>query len=571
MLSMLWRRRVQLPVAATSDVAQPLAARTTLLLDRHFRLLVLALVGVYLLLQLRYIAGLPLVMDEFANAGHVFRVTQGLPYRDYVPYKTVLGYYLLLPALVTFTSSWAAMLAVKIEIALVTSVVVAGAALRLRRHFAAPAILGALLLLCTQSTFLERSSELRVDMLSALFGLVSLLAFLERRALIAGMAAAGAVLMTQKGAYFALSLGGAAVLLSLRWRRKALFVEAGRTALAALSVFVAYVGFWCAVGSPQVVWQSMFEGPRRIAFAPLYDLSEFWSQTLERNPIFYALGAAGWVLLFPGRRGPTDAASERLWAYSLVHVALCIWHKQPWPYFFVMLIPTVWVLGAAALDRQSGRESAWRVAVAGLVVVAALASAALRVPVVLERSSAGQRQVVEAAEAFLQPGDTYLAGTELLWRHAHMAHLSWLDKPHVHDLRKDPGLALRELREAPPRLIVENYRVQALPAAFLEQLRQSFVPVGGNLWTYAPPLADGPSATRYAHGGLYRVIAPPEGRIRVDGGPWLGPDARVVLGAGVHQVQGVGGARLAAWSEAALFLEQTSRPSLSLFERVYTY
>jgi hypothetical protein len=571
MASTLWRRWAQVPVAGAADLAQPLPGRTTVLLDRHFRALVLAVVGAFLLVQLRYIAGLPLVMDEFANAGHVFRVAQGVPYRDYVPYKTVLGYYLLLPGLVTFTSSWVAMLAVKVEIAIVTSVVVAGGAFRLRRHFGAPAILGALLLLCTQSTFLERSSELRVDMLSALFGLVSLLAFLERRALLAGAATAGAVLMTQKGAYFALSLGGAAVLLLLRWRRWALFAEATRTALAALGVFVAYVGFWCAVGSPNAVWQSMFEGPRRIAFAPLYDLSAFWSQTLDRNPIFYALGAAGWLLLIPGRRGSTDTARERLWFYSVVHVSLCIWHKQPWPYFFVMLIPTVWVLGTAALDRQIDGGGVWRVGVTGLVVIGALASAAQRVPVVLERSSVGQRRVVEAAEAFLRPGDTYLAGTELLWRHAHMAHLSWLDKPHVEDLRRDPELALRELRDAPPRLVIENYRVQVLPPGLLEELRQSFLPVGGNLWTYSPLLKDGASATRYAHGGLYRVNAQPGGRVSVDGGPWLGPDARVELAAGVHQVDAVGGARLAAWNETGLFVEQTSRPAINFFERVYTY
>jgi hypothetical protein len=243
------------------------------------------------------------------------------------------------------------MLAAKVQIAAITSVILAGVSLRLRRHFTAPAILGALLLLCSQSTFLERASELRVDMLSALFGLISLLAFLERRAVLAGVAAAGAVLMTQKGAYFVLSLGGATAFLLLRWRRWTLLAEAARMGLAAVGAFAAYVCFWCVVGSPKVVWQSMFEGPRRIAFEPLYDLSHFWTQTLERNPIFYALGAAGWLMLCPARRGSTDTASERLWAYSLVHVALCIWHKQPWPYFFVMLIPTIWVLGAAALDR----------------------------------------------------------------------------------------------------------------------------------------------------------------------------------------------------------------------------
>ncbi|HTV17256.1 MAG TPA: hypothetical protein VMG12_01255 [Polyangiaceae bacterium] len=571
MAGVVSRKWLRPATASAVGGARPAAGRVVALLERHFRLLVLVFAGGYLLLQLRYIAGLPLVMDEFANAAHIIRVARGVPYRDYVPYKTVLGYYLLLPGLVVFASSWIAMLAAKVEIAFFTAIVMSGASFRLRRHFAAPAVLGGLLLLCTQSTFLERSSELRVDMLSALFGLVSLLAFLERRAVVAGIAAGAAVLMTQKGAYFAISLGGAAALLLLRWRRWALFVEAVRTGLAALGVLFAYVGFWCVVGSPRVLWQSMFEGPQLIAFKDLYDLSEFWTQTLERNPIFYALGAAGGLLLLPWRPTPRDTPSERLWAYSLVHVALCVWHKQPWPYFFVMLIPTVWVLVVAALDRQLDRGPAWHLGVSGLVVVAAIVSLTQRLPLVLERSSTAQRRVVEAAEAFLLPGDTYLAGTELLWRQSHMTQLSWLDRPHIEAVRKDPEAALRELRGAPPRLVIDNYRVEALPPVVREQLSQSFIPVGGTLWTYAPLLPEGESETHYAQGGLYRVSGPKDARVSIDGGPWLVLDARITLTAGVHHVRSVAGGRLAAWSEAPRFVEQTARLPIRFFERVYTY
>jgi hypothetical protein len=538
---------------------------------KYFPWLVLALTAGFLLLQVRYIWGLPLIMDEFANAGHIYRVAQGVPYRDFVPYKTVVGYYVLLPGIVALNSSWMAMLAAKVEIACLTALVLAGGALRLRRHFAPPAILGALLLLYTQNTFLERASELRVDMLSALLGLVSLLSYLERRAVLAGVAAGCAILMTQKGVYFALSLGGSAAFLLLRWRSRQVLMETLRIGGAGAGVVTVYIAFWCLVGGFSNVWRSMFEGPQHIAFADIYSLARFWAQTLDRNPIFYALGSAGLLLLIPVRRGQRDTVTERLWSYSLIHVALCIWHKQPWPYFFVMLIPTAWVSCVALLDRELGVARWWSLTLGAFVALGALASTITRVPAVLRRSSVEQRQVVEAAEAFLLTGETYLAGSELIWRHRHMPLLSWLDMVQLADIEQAPERPLAMLRSEPPRLVIDNYRISHLPEAFQREFQSSFHPVGGNLLTYAPQLENGLAETRFAYGGLYRVTGTPEGRVSIDGGPWLAAGDRVTLNVGPHLTNATSGARLVSWSDEPHFVQQTTRPDVSLFNYVYTY
>jgi hypothetical protein len=540
------------------------------LVTKHFRGLVLMLCCGYLALQVRYVWGLPLVMDEFANAGHIIRVTQGVPYRDYIPYKTIVGYYILLPALLASDSSWTAMLVAKLEVACLTTVVVGVVALGLRRHFSAVAIVGSLSMLVTQSTFLERASELRVDMLSALFGLVSLLAHLERRDWTAGVAAAGAVLMTQKGAYFVLSLGGSLLFQAALFRTRLHLRQVVVAGLSVALVIGAYVGIWSWIASPERVWQSMFEGPQRIAFVPMYSLNVFWAQTLDRNPIFYALGIAGWALLLPSVRGRVDDVGVRLWAYSSILAVLCIWHKQPWPYFFVMLIPTVWVVGIAALER-SAWQPRWSLVVGGLVAFASLASLVGRLPTVLGRSSTSQRLVVEAAEAFLGPQDEYLAGTELVWQRRHMPQLSWLDAPRLQALHADPAEALQELRGTPPRLVVENYRIANLPPALLQEVNDSFVWVGGNLGTYAPTLPDGNHDVRFAHGGLYRVTGSREAVVSVDGGAWLRPDASLLLTSGFHRVHALGGVRLVSWSDDSRFVTQVARPSIALFDSVYAY
>jgi len=541
--------------------------------EKHFRWLVLILCGGYLCLQACYIARLPLVMDEFANAGHIYRVAQGVPYRDYAPYKAVLGYYLLLPALLGFEDAWSAMLAVKLEIACLTALVLAVAALRLRRHFAPAALLGSLLLLCTQSTFLERASELRVDMLAALFGLLSLVAHLERRSLLAGAAAGGAVLVTQKAAYFVVALAGALIFQLLYCRSRQQLREALRAGAATALVFLGYVGVWCAIGSPRVVWRSLFAGPKRIAFERLYtlDLDRYWWQTLERNPIFYAIAACGVVLLLPRWKPRDDSVSTRLWSYAVVLLGLCLWHKQPWPYFFVFLLPTAWVLSAAVLN-EGLRRARWQVVGLGAVVLAgAIASLGSRVPVVLQRSSTGQREVVAAASAFLRPGESYLAGTELVWRQPHLRHLAWLDLPSLNAVRHDSVAALDELRRAPPRLLIDNYRLEQLPPNLLQELGRSYVPLGGNLRSYAPALPEGAAQTHFAYAGVYVVRSPEGGRLRLDAGPWLNPGDRVDISVGTHQTEVAGQARLVSWSDEPVFQRQVGRPSVKFFDRVYSY
>jgi hypothetical protein len=540
--------------------------------EKHFRWLVTILCCGYLTIQIRYITGLPLVMDEFNHAAIVSRLLEEVPYRDYAPYKTVLGLYLLLPPVLAFESVWAAMLAAKLEIACLTTFVLWAVALRLRHCLAPTAILASLLLLCTQSTFLERASELRVDMLAALMGLVSLAAFLERRSLVAGATAAGAVLMTQKGAYFVLSLAGASLFQLVHCRSRRHVREILATAAAGTGVVLSYVAFWCVVGDPSNVWHGMVVGPKSIAFDPLYrSLDTFWTQTLLRNPIFYGIGVAGLLLFIPRWQSREDAVSVRLWTYSLILLVLCAWHKQPWPYFFVLLIPTAWVLGAAVLDTRSRGPRWWTTALGILVIGGACLSLAQRMPVVLQRSSADQRAIISAASTFLQAGETYLDGSQLVWRRPHVAQLVWLDMPRLAELRRVPDPALKELQTDPPRLVIDNYRIRNLPPSLLEELHRSFLPVGGNLLTYAPPLPPGESLQHFAYGGLYLVRAPGGGRISLDGRPWLGHGDTIRLTPDMHRLDVVGDARLLSWSDEPAFLEQTRRPSVILFDRVYDY
>ncbi len=223
-----------------------------------FVLGVLGLTLAYLVVEARYITHFPLGADEFLDM-YVLRMFRGgLPYRDFTPPKTVLAYYLELPVFAAVADPWRAMLAVKLEHAILAAATMFGAALVLGRRLPAAALLGALAMLVTMSNFLERSAELHVDQIAAVFGFLSLLALIERRSMLAGLFAAGAFLSTQKGIYFVLA-GQAGLLAELvRVRTARMRATWLRFTASSAAILAAYLAFWSLFESPQTVIRAFF-------------------------------------------------------------------------------------------------------------------------------------------------------------------------------------------------------------------------------------------------------------------------------------------------------------------------
>lgn len=194
----------------------------------------------YFLIECLYCVTLPLVMDEFANAKHIARVFESVPYRDYAPYKGILGYLIQAPALLWVDDPWWSLIFVKIETAGIVALCLFFLGRWLCRRFGSGPAIAALALLVTHSTFLERSADLRVDMLSSLAGTALLVALLEKRIILAGVLGAVSVLMTQKAVFFPLA-GGAALLLQFAKERSRPTLNDGlRFAGAGVGTFSVY-------------------------------------------------------------------------------------------------------------------------------------------------------------------------------------------------------------------------------------------------------------------------------------------------------------------------------------------
>ena len=90
-----------------------------------FRVLVGALLLMFLTVQVVYSFNLPLVMDEFQGATIDLHFAEALPNREYVSYKTVRGYYYQLPILLAVDDWWTALRLAKLQLAATVTVVLA--------------------------------------------------------------------------------------------------------------------------------------------------------------------------------------------------------------------------------------------------------------------------------------------------------------------------------------------------------------------------------------------------------------------------------------------------------------
>ncbi len=353
-------------------------------------------------------------------------------------------------------------------------------------------------------------------------------------------------------------------------------------AVGATVVLMSYVLIWSLSSSVGAVLSAMFVAPQAVALESLYEIRRlYWAQTILRNPLFYALGLLGLIRLIRLAKSEVKPYRARLLcAYGVTLLALGIWHKQPWPYFFLLLIPTVFVLNVAFFDglrrRGSHRLLGMSAPMMAVYLTLGVGYPLTRVPANLSRSSAFQRQMVELSNSMLLTGDTYLAGIDMLSEHEQpVESLRWLDGPRRRALQGASPAELvtivDSLERAPLKLVVDNYRLTELPHQIRAFVDTNYDPLWGNIMIYAPwaENLDGQLALKFS--GNYVVKAPPGLPVSIDGKA-VTPAGPVWLERGLHRYESAEPFRLRfepqGWRERARPEFQSPQ---ELFPNVYLY
>jgi hypothetical protein len=529
------------------EPSQGAAWRVERLLARRFRPIVALLIVAYLVTQLVYVARLPLCEDEFSYAATLHRLPGRVPYRDFTPYRTMLGYYVWLAPMKLPLGPFGRVIATKAMIAVVNAACLATAALALARRFGKEAVCLGLALLVVMSTFLERSSVLRVDMLASWIGLASFLILLEGRAAWAGALSALAFFVCPKAAYFIVATDAAlaaSFLAARRDRERAWDIL--RYNAAAFAVLLVYVGFWSTFSSPSTVIHATFSRKAAQLISERYDPYavswHFWVQTVTRNPFFYGIGLAGLFELF--RRLRSGTKDRGVWihaVYATVVLLVGVAHRFPWTYVFVMFIPTVWVLAMAFFDARLSRPSAPALGVPRAVLILYVAAGVVlpltRLRVTLTRDAGFQKDTVRFASTLLEPDEQYFAGVAVLYERDQPA-LEWLD-PVVY-ARLDNGAEeeidglIDAMEEARLKLYIHTNRFSRLPGKLKAYLRNHYAHLWGNVYVYGPAVRGGEEEFRVKFGGEYEVVWAPGGTASIDGKELAEKD-RLALAPGVHR------------------------------------
>ncbi|MCU1347008.1 MAG: hypothetical protein JWO56_38 [Acidobacteria bacterium] len=542
--------------------------------DRRFAAWALLLLGVYLVLEVIYTVRFPLIMDEFEGAYSAFQFRTGLPYRDFLPYKTVLGYYAQLPILLLPFTTWTNLLLLKCALAVAVAASLFAAVWLLRERIDRRAILASLALLLAMSTFLERSAELRVDMLTAAVGLLSLVLLMRERPGLAGLLAGLSFLVSQKGIYYG-AAAAAAYLLALVFasEQRRTLRDAIAFGAACLAIVAAYLAFWSAIASPHAVLATVFGTATKLALLTDYSdiRAHYWIQTISRNPFFYTITIGSIMMLSIAAVRDRRRGDCLLAGYVAAIAVFGITTRQPWPYFFVIILPTALVTNAEAIARLlASRIWSERRALLMLAFVAGgIVLPLTRLAVTLRRDNTPQRANIELAERIVGPGERYLAAVDLLYRREQsLPELRWLDRVSMGELYARPPAELdaivRRLDRIPTKVVVFNYRIDFLPPPIRQALQSRFAPLSGNVLIYAPTLAPGPFALQF--GGTYVVSTDSAAAISIDGRP-VATGTEIQLARGAHVLSG-GVARLKLRPAGA---PESPQPLTDFFPNVYDF
>lgn len=302
-----------------------------------------------------------LTADEFVFARHIYDYTRLLPYRDFAPYKSILGYYLLSIPFYFSHALLAPLFYIKDEIILINAGCIAAACYLSQALFDRKAILLSMLAVMANASFLIYAADLRVDMLTSWCCLFALLALLHHRSITSGCLLGLAFLISQKALWYIAAIDGAFLVCYGMFRQSYFSVRHFIMLNTAIIVpIIIYILIWSTLSSFPLVMHNLFYEAYIQAgiewYTPIY--LACWSIVLQQGPALFLL----WPLTFTSvirEYHQHPAAQQRVFILCTASLLLLLFihYKQAFPYNFVFTVPAFFILYADYLTWMTGLRS----------------------------------------------------------------------------------------------------------------------------------------------------------------------------------------------------------------------
>lgn len=300
----------------------------------------------YLVFELIAIPHIMLSPDELFFLHHIFKFTNQVPYRDFLPYKTILGYYFL--SIPMFFSKTEVVLFdyIRYELALVNTFCIIALGMWANRFFQIKAILLSLGFIIAGQLFLMYSVDIRVDMLTSWLGLCSVMFILSERIKIAGVMLALSFMVSQKALWFWIASNvGLGMLWLIAYRDIKNLKKMVIFNSAVIIPIVIYCVLWSLTSSFSVVWKSVFYEGYIQSKLSWYskDYYRFWQFILACGSITLLIWPMTWISLVDKKIN-----FQRLFiiTYTATMMGLILSYQQAFPYNVAFAVPAYFLIYA---------------------------------------------------------------------------------------------------------------------------------------------------------------------------------------------------------------------------------
>lgn len=304
----------------------------------------------YACYELFFIPQWSLEADEFVFARQLYYFTIYIPYRDFTPYHTVLGYYLFSIPMFLAKGLFAPLYYIKDEIVLINAISLAIIGYSASRFFGSKAVVLSLLAVLANQLFLVYSAELRMDALACWVCLFATLAVMRREMRLGGILIGIALLISQKTMWYLLAIDGALLVSMLTtaspWTRRSL----GTFNLWALIVFAIYIVLCTLISSWQAVSYGVFYQSYLQYLQPYFPdgaAINYYQVVLNQGPLLFALWPLTYVTLYQLKYYP-QLAAQRVFVLTFASIALLffIGANLPLGFNFINTVPAFFLLYA---------------------------------------------------------------------------------------------------------------------------------------------------------------------------------------------------------------------------------
>lgn len=469
-----------------------------------FMLALFLLCAAYFLFELFFNSHTMITVDEFWFAHRAYEYKSGLPYRDFSPYKTVLGYYFLLLPMLLVHGIFNTLIATKHLIALANAAIILFAADWLTKYFSKAAVLTSVFLLLSSQTFLTYSTNIRVDLFAYWFCLFAFLYLLDKRFIIAGILLALGFMTSQKTIWYIAATNAA---LLMNWltveRTRDYFFSIIKCNLTLIYLIGLYLLGWSNIAGFHAVFANIFQDASAMYQLDWYDSARalYWKVIITHNPLLFLL--APFTLLTIG-----DKTRRFATIYALTILICLIPYKQVFPYYMQVTFPAFLVLYASFFS--------WLFPLIGsrfynVMLVTALFILSLypftqfttQLPNI---NNQYQRAHVQTILNLLNNETDYVAGIELIYdknqpiaglRHLMGPAVDYLYQPTAKlktvmlpSLYEDPSATqdsvIKALENSKVKFYINNYRMENLPPKIKQYLANNYTHLAGSLYIYAP-------------------------------------------------------------------------------------